>query len=54
MIAASIALASAIYWSMVVVIQSANGIANKTRTKLNGAAILTALSWGAFYYFTHA
>ena len=54
MIAASMYLAIALYFSAVVIIHSANGIANKTPTRQNLSAIIAAIAWGAFYYFTHA
>ena len=53
MIAASIALAVALYFSCVVLmgfVKAASGITSN----VTGSAITASVAWGAFYYFTHA
>lgn len=54
MIAASIALAFALYFSAVVAFRSTAGIKWRQRTELTKETILASLAWAAFYYFTHA
>jgi hypothetical protein len=50
---ASIALASALYFTAVVVMGVIK-VSRGMRSNVTGAAITAALSWGAFYYMTHA
>ena len=54
MIAASLFLVIALYFSAVVVIQTASGIAFKQARELEAQTFSACLAWGAFYYFTHA
>ena len=54
MIAASIALAFALYFSGLVVVQTTTGIAFNQPRQINGQAVIACLAWAVFYYFTHA
>ena len=53
MIAASIALAVAMYFSSVVVMGLVK-VSSGIRSNVTGSAITAAIAWGLFYYFTHA
>ena len=54
MIAASLFLVIALYFSAVVVIQTASGIAFRQKRELSKETIIACLAWAAFYYFSHA
>ena len=53
MIAASIALAFALYFSAVTLMGFIKA-SRDMRANVTGAAITASISWGLFYYLTHA